>query len=389
MADKKSNLQLMSEFSVGGQKLKNRVVLAPLTRARCTPTKDPYDKINKIPNDIMGDYYEQRASGGLIITEATAISAAGCGWLNAPWAVTEEQMAGWKKIVDRVHKANGIIYLQLWHMGRQSHSSFHPDTKEILSASAIAVGSGQASTAFGTKADYEKPRAMTLEEIKQTVQDYKACAARAKAVGFDGVEIHSANGYLIDQFMQACSNKRTDKYGGSMENRVRLLVEVIEAIAEVYPANRIGFRLSPNGAYGGMGSEDNAELFPFVAKAVEKYGLAYLHLMDGLGFGFHGKCKVVTAMDMRRHFSGPIIANVGLTKEMAEGMVRSGAVDLAAFGRLYISNPDLPERFENGWPLAESAPYETWWRPTGAKGYTDWPKYKKPAEKTDKEEAKA
>lgn len=177
--------------------------------------------------------------------------------------------------------------------------------------------------------------------------------------------------------MQSSTNVRTDEYGGSKENRIRILKEVVEAIIEsgAYPAQRIGFRISPNGAFGGMGSDDNLEMFTYVAQEMNKYGLAYLHVMDGLGFGYHGKCRPVTAADIRKHFDGIIMCNVGLTKGVAEGMIRSGAANLACFGRLYISNPDLPERFANDWPVAEPAAYETWWGHTGAKGYTDFPTY--------------
>jgi len=373
---KAPKLQLLSPFQLGDLKLKNRVVLAPLTRARCTPTEDPLDVKNTIPNELMATYYEQRASGGLLITEATAISEEGSGWLNAPHICNEQQVAGWKKVTDRVHKADGIIFLQLWHMGRQAHSSFHPTRKDTVSASAIKISTGKAKNSKHEPAEWETPRALSIEEIKETVQDFKKGAQLAKKAGFDGVEIHSANGYLVDQFLQTQTNKRTDIYGGSMENRIRFLKEIVEAIKEVYPANRIGFRLSPNGVYGDMGSPDNDKMFPFIAKEMNKYGLAYVHVMDGLGFGYHNKCPVVTLADIRKHFDGPIISNCGLTRDVAEGMIRSGTADLAAFGRLYISNPDLPERFANDWPVEKEAPYETWWQPTGAKGYTDWPTYK-------------
>lgn len=348
--------------------------------SRSTPEKGK----DRIPNELMATYYGQRATGGLIVTEATAISAKGYGWLHAPGAYTQEQMAGWKKIVDHVHDKGGKIFLQLWHMGRQSHSSYH-EQNEILSASAIAVGSGEVTTASGEKVPYETPRAMTVEEIQETVKDYAACAQRCKDVGFDGVEIHSANGYLLDQFLQTCSNQRNDQYGGSDENRARFLLEVVDAVTKVFPANRVAVRLSPNGAFGGMGSDNNHTFFPWVASKLEEYGLAYLHVMDGLGFGFHNKCRALTLSDFRKVFSGPIMGNVGLTKEVAEGMLRSGAMDLACFGRLYMSNPDLPERFLNNWPTNPLSPYQDWWGATGAKGYTDYPYYS-PDEK--KEEAK-
>jgi 2,4-dienoyl-CoA reductase-like NADH-dependent reductase (Old Yellow Enzyme family) len=293
---------------------------------------------------------------------------------------TDEHVAGWKNVVERVHAKGGKMFLQLWHQGRQAHSSFHPTTKRTVSASNIPM-TGKVKTVDMGDTEPEIPHALTLEEVKATIQDYVAAAKRADEAGFDGVEVHAANGYLVDQFIQSCSNIRTDEYGGSKEGRVKFLKDIVEAlIASGYPASKIGFRLSPNGAFGGMGSEDNVEMFPYVAKEMNQYNLAYMHVMDGLGFGYHGKCKVVTCADLRKHFDGIIICNVGLTKGIAEGMIRSGAADMACFGRLYISNPDLPERFANDWPIAEPAPYDTWWGPTGAKGYTDFPTYQEPAE---------
>lgn len=361
---------LFTKITVGGQELQNRMVLAPLTRARCDPGTSE-------PNDLMKEYYTQRASAGLIITEATAISEEAYGWLNAPMITTENNAANWKKITDAVHERGAKMYIQLWHMGRQSHSSFHPSTGDIVSASAIPVGSGNAKDYKGENVEWETPRALTIDQIRSTIRDFVKAAHLSKKAGFDGIEIHSANGYLLDQFLQSSSNKRTDKYGGSMENRARFLMEVIEAIIEsgAYDAKNIGVRLSPNGSFGDMGSVDNDVVFPWVAGQLSKYGLAYLHVMDGLGFGFHGKSKAVTAMDMKAAFKGPVMVNVGLTKESANGMLRSGTADLCCFGRLYISNPDLAERFQNDWPLNPDSAYEDWWYPTGAKGYTDFPFY--------------
>jgi N-ethylmaleimide reductase len=338
------------------------------------------DGNNTIPNEIMADYYEQRSSAGLVITEATAISEEGSGWLNAPHICKQEHVQGWKKITDRVHNSspNGsVIYLQLWHTGRQSHSSYHPSTSRTVAPSATAVQGAMVATPSGDKVPYEVPHALTVDEIQETVQDYVNAASLAQQAGFDGIEVHSANGFLLDTFLQSFTNTRTDQYGGCIENRVRILEEVVQAIIDsgAFPANRIGFRLSPNGVYGDMGSEDNDIMFPFVAKTMSKYGLAYLHLMDGTGFGYHKKCRIVTAHEMKLNFGGPIICNVGLTKDVAEGMIRSGAADMASFGRLYISNPDLPERFANNWPVEPEAGYDTWWPPTAEKGYTDWPKY--------------
>ena len=324
----------------------------------------------------MAEYYEQRSNAGLIITEGTFFSHEGSGWRNAPWIQKKEHVEGWKKVTDRVHKAGSKIYCQLWHLGRQSHSSHHPLTNRIVSASNIPMA-GEVKTIDGENTEPETPVALTKEDIQQTIKDYVNAALMSKEAGFDGVELHSANGYLIDQFLQTCSNDRTDEYGGSVENRTRLLTEIFQAIVDsgAYPANRIGYRLSPNGNFGSMGSEDNDTSFPAIAKIMNEYKPAYLHVMDGIGFGFHGKSRVVTVSDFRAVFDGPIFCNIGLTKDTAEGMLRSGACDMAVFGRLYISNPDLVQRFENGWPVAPPAPYETWWYPTGAAGYTDWPTY--------------
>jgi N-ethylmaleimide reductase len=370
MADER----IFSKITIGGQELQNRIVMAPMTRARCDVTEDPFDIKNSLPNDLMVEYYSQRASAGLIITEGTQISELATGWMCAPKINTEEHVNAWKRVVDAVHEKGGLIYCQLWHLGRQSHSSFHPATNKIVSASDVKLESGQAKHISGGHADHEVPTPLTTEEIKETVQDFVNAARYAKEAGFDGVEIHSANGYLVDQFLQSCSNKRTDDYGGSFENRTRFLKEIVEALIEEgsFESNRIGFRLSPNGTFGDMGSEDNNEMFKYVATEMNKYGLAYLHLMDGLGFGYHGKCPPVTAFDMKKCFDGPIMVNITLTKDMGEGMLRSGTADLVSYGRPYIGNPDLVERFKNNWPLNPCPSYEFWWSPNkGAAGYTD------------------
>jgi N-ethylmaleimide reductase len=281
-----------------------------------------------------------------------------------------------------------LFYQNIIMQGRQTHSSFHPKTNKIVSASTVAITSGEAKTIDGGHAPHETPVALTIEEIKETVSDFVNAARLAKTAGFDGVEIHGANGYLVDQFMQSCTNQRTDEYGGSMENRVRLLKEIVEAIIAEgsFPAERIGFRLSPNGTFGDMGSDDNDVMFPFVAKEMNKYGLAYLHVMDGLGFGFHSKCKPLTMFDFKKVWDGPLICNVGLTREIGEGMLRSGTTDLLAFGRPFISNPDLADRLINNWPLNPDAEYADWWTVGyGAKGYTDFPVYT-PEEPESKEE---
>jgi len=359
--------QLLSPAKIGSLILKNRVVLAPLTRARAGPSR--------LPNDLMKTYYEQRSGAGLLIAEAVGISPQGYGWNGAPALYTEEQALAWKPIVQAVQAKGAKFFVQLWHMGRQSHPSLNP-ANEVVAPSALRLG-GDAMTrnANGEKVFFELPRALETTEIAEVVQSYQESARLAKLAGFDGIEIHSANGYLLDTFLQSATNKRTDKYGGNFENRYRILKEVVSAVGEVYPFDRVGVRLSPNGAYGGMGSEDNAQMFPYVAKQLSTFGLAYLHVMDGLGFGFHDKCNVVTLYDMKKEFNGPIMGNVGFTKESADGAIRSGAADLIAFGRLFMSNPDLVERFANNWRLEDIPPHEYWWYGGGAKGYTDYLPY--------------
>lgn len=336
------------------------------------------------------EYYSQRAGAGLVITEATAISEAGSGWRNAAHMRTKEHVEAWKPVVDAVHAKGAKFYLQMWHMGRQAHSSYHPATGHTFAPSPIPAVGATIRTINNEPAEAEVPHALTEDEIKETIQDYVNCAKLCKEAGFDGVEIHAANGYLVDEFLQSVSNHRDDKYGGSIENRCRILTEITDAIIEsgAYPASRIGFRISPNGVYGAMGSEDNVETFQYVAKRMGEYGLAYMHVMDGLGFGYHEKCRVINVFELKKEFNGPVIANVGLTKDIAEGMIRSGAADMACFGRLFISNPDLPERFANDWPVEPEAAYENWWYPTGSKGYTDYSTYKPTEEELAKMEEK-
>mmetsp|Transcript_39105 Transcript_39105/g.76267 ORF Transcript_39105/g.76267 Transcript_39105/m.76267 type:complete len:382 (+) Transcript_39105:135-1280(+) len=378
MSDQTPKLQLLSPVTVGGQTLRNRVVLAPLTRARCTSTTDPFDPVNATPNDLLVEHYAQRASGGLLVTEATAVSEMGWGWRNAPKICTPEQVAGWKRVTEAVHEKGGVMYIQLWHGGRQTHSSFHPSTGKIFAPSAIACPNAKVKTIDGESVKAEVPTEMTLGNIKDTIQEFVTAARLSKEAGFDGVELHSGNGYLIDTFFQSSTNKRTDEYGGSIENRCRFLKDVVEAIIAdgSYPSERIAFHISPQGNYGDMGSDDNFDQFVGIAKIMNPLGLAYVNMQDGLGFGFHEKDKIVTCADIRKVWDGPIIGNIGLTRDVAEGMIRSGAVDMCSWGRLYMSNPDLVERFTNNWLLAPEAPYQDWWRTDGgAEGYNTYPTY--------------
>ena len=356
---------LMSPFDFHGLTLPNRVVMAPLTRGRAGETR--------VPNSLMTEYYRQRASAGLIITEATAISPQGYGWPNAPAVYSPEMVEGWKHVTDAVHEAGGRIFLQLWHMGRQSHSSFHNGELPV-SASAIGIVGDGTYVNSKTKLPYEVPRALETHEIPGVVNDYKHAAQNAKDAGFDGVEIHGANGYLLDQFLQSKSNHRTDDYGGSIENRARLLLEVTDAVTSIWPSTRVGVRLSPNGVYGDMGSPDFREQFTYAGTELGKRDLAYLHVMDGLAFGFHKLGEPMTLEEFRKFFPGPLMGNCGYTKEEGDTAIESGKADLVAYGRPFISNPDLAERFEHNWPLAETAPMNVWYS-NEAEGYTTFPAY--------------
>ena len=357
---------LLGPYRLHDLQLPNRVVMAPLTRSRSGP--------ERIPNATMADYYAQRASAGLIVSEATTISPQANGWLESPGIYTDAMEAGWRMITDAVHARGGRIFLQLWHMGRASHSAFHGG-RPAVSASAVKINGDGIHTPVGRQ-PYETPRGLETHEVAAVVADYAAAASRARAAGFDGVEIHAANGYLIDQFLQSKTNLRTDDYGGSIEKRCRFLLEVVAAVAKVWPSGRVGVRLSPNGVFNDMGSPNYREQFLHAATALDRMDLGYLHVVDGLAFGFHNLGEPMTLADFRGVFRGPIIGNCGYTLETAEVAVREGLADLIAFGRPYISNPDLVERFKNGWPLAPVADMAAWYSPTGERGYTDFPNHR-------------
>ena len=360
-----NSLQLLSPAEVGDLALKNRIVMAPMTRARSGESR--------IPNQLMAEYYTQRASAGLIITEATSISEQGLGWNASPGIYTDAMQEGWKTVVEAVRAAGGRIFLQLWHCGRASHSDFH-DGALPVSASAIRLNGDEIHTPKGKK-PYETPRALETEELPHVVEDYRRAAERGRAAGFDGVEIHSANGYLLNQFLESRTNHRVDAYGGSIENRFRLLREVVTAVTGVFPSNRVAVRLSPNGVFNDMGSPDGREQYLYAAGELDGFDLAYLHVMDGLAFGFHEQGDPMTLQDFRAVYHGSLMGNCGYEVETAEAAVAGGAADLIAFGRPYLSNPDLVERFANNWPLAPLADSSTWYTPAGAEGYTDFPVY--------------
>jgi N-ethylmaleimide reductase len=361
-----SSPQLLSPSRLGDLDLKNRAVLAPLTRARAG--------VDRMPNALMADYYRQRAGAGLLITEATVISTEGIGWPQSPGIYTEAQVEGWRRVTTAVHGAGTPIFLQLWHMGRASHSSFRDDRSLPVAPSAIRLNGDHIHTPTG-KQSYETPRALETNEIPRVVADYRKAAERARAAGFDGVEIHGANGYLIDQFLQSRTNHRTDRYGGSVEGRFQFLREVVEAVLQVQPANRVGVRLSPNGVFNDMGSPDFRETFLYAAKELARYGLAYLHVVDGLAFGFHKLGEPMTLSEFRNVYPGALMGNCGYTQATAEAAIAAGHADLIAFGRPFISNPDLVDRFANGWPLAPEAPMNVWYSFT-PQGYADYPAYR-------------
>ena len=365
MNQKVNSTALFSSFLLGELALQNRIALAPMTRARAGSMQ--------MPNALMAEYYSQRSAAGLLITEGTFISKQAVGWVNAPGIYTDEQADGWKLITDAVHAKGSKIFLQLWHCGRASHSAFHSGELAVA-PSAIKLNDKYIHTPEGKK-DLEVPRALDTDEIPKIVDDYKQAARRAKEAGFDGVEIHSANGYLIDEFLQSKTNQRTDRYGGSLENRFRFLQEIVDAVTEVWPANQVGVRLSPNGNYNDMGSEDYRESFTYFASQLDKEGLAYLHVVDGLAFGFHELGEPMKLSEFRKVFSGPIIGNCGYTQETAETAIKEGNADLIAFGRPFISNPDLVERFRNGWPLSADAEMGAWFS-FEKEGYTDFEFYK-------------
>lgn len=356
------NSVLLTGFDLRGLPLKNRVVMAPMTRARAGDSR--------IPSPLSIDYYSQRATAGLIISEGATVSPQANGWNGSPGLYSDAMVAGWRPITDAVHAQGGKIFAQLWHGGRASHSAFHGG-KPAVAASAIKINADYIHTPEG-KQPHEVPRALETAEIPQVVEEFRQAAERAKAAGFDGVELHGANGYLIDGFLQSKTNRRTDAYGGTVSNRFRFLRELVEATSSVWGAERVGVRISPNGVYNDMGSPDFRETFSYVAEALSAYGLAYLHVMDGLAFGFHNLGEPMTLAEFRRLFRGPLMGNCGHTQQSAEAAISQGHADLISFGRPFISNPDLVARFANDWPLSPDAEFGVWYS-SGPEGYIDFP----------------
>lgn len=351
---------------MGTLTLPNRVIMAPLTRGRATAGGEP--------TPLMVEYYTQRACAGLLISEATAVSPRGYGWVQAPGIFTMGQARGWRLVTDSVHRAGGRIFLQLWHMGRVTHPDFLGGQLPVA-PSAIAA-KGESLTPTGKK-PFVTPHALTLNEIKATIGDYQNAARLAKEAGFDGVEIHGANGYLVDQFLRDGSNKRTDEYGGSVENRMRFLAQVTETVAGVWGAARVGVRLSPRNPYNDMSDSDPAGTFTAAAEMLSGMGIAYLHAMEPLpGHRLWVPGDRVTLL-MRKAFKGVLIANGGFTKALGEEALAKGEADAISYGVPYIANPDLAERFKTDAPL--NAPDAATFYSHEAKGYTDYPSLKSKA----------
>lgn len=353
-------LTLFDPIQAGALRLKNRIWMAPLTRSRAGGSR--------IPNALMAEYYSQRAGAGLIISEATAISPEGYGWKDAPGIYTAAQERGWMETTKAVHESGGQIVLQLWHMGRLSHPDFL-NGELPLSASAVAA-EGEHRSVEGKK-PYVTPRAMTKDDIQRTIDDYQKAAVRAMAAGFDGVEIHGANGYLIDQFLRDGSNVRTDEYGGSKINRTRFMIEVVEAVTAAIGPDRTGIRLSPINGQQSMYDSDLESIFTYAATELNKYDLAYLHVREP------SKIPLVVTPAIRKVYDGVLVGNDGYDFERAQKILTDGVLDAVAFGTPYIANPDLVQRFRSGAPLNTLHP-ESFYKGT-TQGYTDYPFMEKAA----------
>jgi N-ethylmaleimide reductase len=356
---------LFSPIKLGPYQLAHRVAMAPLTRMR----SDPGD----VPSDLMVEYYSQRASkGGLIISEATPVSIRGYGYAGAPGIYSDHQIAGWRRVTDAVHAKGGRIFLQLWHVGRQSHTDLQPNGEAPVAPSAIAA-QGYAYTNQG-EVPFSVPRALELDEIPGIIEEFRLGAERAMRAGFDGVEIHGANGYLPDQFLQDGTNKRADEYGGRIEHRARFLLEITQAAISVWGADRVGVRLSPSGTYGSMSDSNPTATFGYVATELDRLGIAYLHVVEPRIKGTEEVAKgqaPIAAQHLRAKFNRTLIAAGGFTGESAASIVASGDADLVAFGRHFISNPDLPERLRRGLPL-NRYDRSTFYGGDG-RGYIDYP----------------
>ena len=353
-------MDLFSPARLGRTELKNRIVMAPLTRNRAAMP-------GNVPQDINVTYYAQRASAGLIITEATPISPMAHGYPALPGIHTAAQVAGWKQVVEAVHAKGGKIYMQLWHVGRISHPTLLPDHAVPVAPSAIKPA-GQAFTYTGLQ-DYVTPRALATEEIPGIIEDYRRAAEMALQAGFDGVEVHGANGYLLDQFLRDSTNQRTDQYGGSIANRTRLLIEAVATVSKVWGADRVGVRLSPINQFNDIRDSNPEALFHHVVEALNPFNLAYLHVVE---VGMSADAPQSLDFDkLRKAYRGNYMANGGYDKARGNAAVASGHADVVAYGVPFIANPDLVERFAKDAPL--NAPDQGTFYGGGEQGYTDYP----------------
>lgn len=359
-----ANQALLQDYQLGDLTLKNKVIMAPMTRSRAD---NPENK----PTELQAEYYRQRAGAGLIITEGAQISKQGVGYINTPGIYSKEQVDGWKFTTNAVHEEGGKVFIQLWHVGRISHPDFHEGKLPVAPS---AVNPQEKVFTFEGFKETVTPKALEVAEIKAIVQDFKQAAKNAVEAGFDGVEIHSSNGYLLHQFFSSSANYRTDEYGGSIENRARILFEILEELREVIPLNRVGVRLNPSlhGMFGISMAEDTIPTFDYIIEKLNDYDLAYLHLsepftlVDEVPFA-----EPNIAKRYRPVYKGTLMINTRFTQDTGNKVIEEGMADLVAFGIPFIANPDLPKRFELGASLVE-ADKDTFYTP-GRKGYTDYP----------------
>jgi len=356
-----SPIDLYSEYQLGPLHLPNRLVMAPMTRCRAGA--------RNVPTDTMARYYEQRASAGLIVTEATQVAPEGVGYPNTPGIYSREQVEGWKRVTRAVHAAGGRIVAQLWHVGRISHPLFQPNGALPVAPSAIAPA-GQVHTPEGPK-PYVTPRALETNEIAAVVEQFRHGARLAKEAGFDGVELHGANGYLPDQFLRDATNRRTDAYGGTVENRARFLLEVVAALTDVWGPDRVGVRLSPSGTFNDMKDSDPLATFGYAVRELDRLSIAFLHLVDGGAADIRHGGSVVPTERLRPLFRHALIVNGGYDRLRADAVIGNGGADLVSFGRAFLANPDLVSRLKIGAPL--NPPDSSTFYGGGEKGYIDYP----------------
>lgn len=359
---------LFSSYKIGDIELKNRIVMAPMTRSRA-------DNPELAATDMIAEYYQQRASAGLIITEGTFVSEMATGYIRVPGIYTQAQVEGWRKTTNAVHEKDGKIFAQLWHVGRISHPYFHNGTVPLAPS---AINPHFKSFTKNGFQDTVTPKAMTVEDIQETILDFKNAAKNAVAAGFDGIELHAANGYLFHQFFAACSNKRTDKYGGNIENRARFLFEVLDAVAEEIGLEKVGIRLNPtmDQSFGISMDETTEPTFDYIVNCLNNYPIAFVHLSGFSKSEEHSMSEILeAAKHFRAIYKGTLMINKGFDAKSAEFVLTNDYADLISIGIPFIGNPDLVERYKNDWPINESE-RKTFYS-IGSEGYTDYPTYRK------------